>query len=54
VQSFRDILNADTLLLGLAPPDAQAHAPNENFPLATYEAGITMSKALLRELARQG
>lgn len=52
VQAFRDILKTDTLLLGLAPPDAQAHAPNENFPLANFEAGISMSAALLRELAK--
>ncbi|GEP43824.1 hypothetical protein BGE01nite_31150 [Brevifollis gellanilyticus] len=51
VQAFKDVLNADTLLLGLALPDCQAHAPNENFPIANLEAGIRLNKALLRELA---
>jgi acetylornithine deacetylase/succinyl-diaminopimelate desuccinylase-like protein len=51
VQAFKDVLGADTLLLGLALPDCQAHAPNENFPIANLEAGIRLNKALLRELA---
>jgi acetylornithine deacetylase/succinyl-diaminopimelate desuccinylase-like protein len=52
VQTFRDILGADTLLLGLALPDAQIHAPNENFPVANFEAGIRLNQALLKELAK--
>ncbi len=51
VQAFRDILGADTLLLGLALPDAQVHAPNENFPVENFEAGIRLNQALLEELA---
>ncbi len=51
VQAFKDVLKADTLLLGLALPDCQAHAPNENFPVANLEAGIRLNQALLRELA---
>ncbi len=51
VQSFRDILGADTLLLGLALPDAQVHAPNENFPVENFESGIRLNQALLEELA---
>ena len=51
VQSFRDILGAETLLLGLALPDCQAHAPNENFPLENFEAGIRLNRHLLEELA---
>ncbi len=50
VQSFKDILDADTLLLGLALPDCRAHAPNENFSLANYEAGIQLNQKLLEEL----
>lgn len=50
VQAFKDVLSADTLLLGLALPDCQAHAPNENFPIANLEAGIRLNQALLREL----
>jgi acetylornithine deacetylase/succinyl-diaminopimelate desuccinylase-like protein len=39
-------------LLGLALADAQVHAPNENFPVANFEAGIRMNRALLVELAK--
>jgi acetylornithine deacetylase/succinyl-diaminopimelate desuccinylase-like protein len=51
VQTFRDILGVDVLLLGLALPDANAHAPNENFPVENFEAGIRLNRALLPELA---
>jgi acetylornithine deacetylase/succinyl-diaminopimelate desuccinylase-like protein len=51
VQTFRDILGADSLLLGLALADACIHAPNENFPVANFEAGIRLNQALLAELA---
>jgi acetylornithine deacetylase/succinyl-diaminopimelate desuccinylase-like protein len=51
VQAFKDVLKADTLLLGLALPDCQAHAPNENFPIANFEAGVRLNQALLAELA---
>ncbi|GAA5483527.1 succinyl-diaminopimelate desuccinylase [Haloferula sargassicola] len=51
VQSFREILGADTLLLGLALADAQIHSPDENFPVENFEAGIRMNQALLEELA---
>jgi acetylornithine deacetylase/succinyl-diaminopimelate desuccinylase-like protein len=52
VQAFREILDADTLLLGLALSDAQIHAPNENFPVENFEAGIRLNQALLVELAK--
>ncbi|MEX1116554.1 MAG: dipeptidase [Akkermansiaceae bacterium] len=51
VQTFRDILGVDTLLLGLALSDAAMHAPNENFPVENFEAGIRLNQALLKELA---
>jgi acetylornithine deacetylase/succinyl-diaminopimelate desuccinylase-like protein len=51
VQAFRDILGVDTLLLGLALADAQIHSPDENFPIANFEAGIRLNQALLTELA---
>ncbi len=50
VQAFKEVLGADTLLLGLALPDCQAHAPNENFPIANFEAGIRLNQILLEEL----
>ena len=54
VQTFQDILGVDTLLLGLALSDAQIHAPNENFPVENFEAGIRLNQALLKELGKQG
>ena len=52
VNTFRQILGVETLLLGLALPDCRAHAPDENFPVENFEAGIRLNKALLDELAR--
>ena len=51
INTFKRVLGADTLLLGLALPDCGAHGPNENFPLANFEAGIRLNQALLEELA---
>jgi acetylornithine deacetylase/succinyl-diaminopimelate desuccinylase-like protein len=51
VQAFKDVLGVDTLLLGLALPDCQAHAPNENFPIENFEAGVRLNQALLAQLA---
>lgn len=51
VQTFRELLGCETLLLGLAAPDCRAHAPDENFPLENFEAGIRLHQILLRELA---
>ncbi len=51
VSQFREILEIETLLMGLALPDCRAHSPNENFPLENFEAGIRLNKATLQELA---
>ena len=51
VQAFKDVLGADTLLLGLALPDSQMHAPNENYPIENFAAGVRLNQALLAELA---
>lgn len=51
VQSFKDILGVDTLLLGLALPDCRAHSPNETFPVENFERGILMNRLLMEELA---
>ncbi len=50
-QSFKDVLNLDTLLLGLALPDAKVHSPNENFPVENFEGGIRLNQRLLQEIA---
>lgn len=52
VNTFKRILGADTLLLGLALPDCRAHAPNENFPVENFFAGVRLNQALLEELAK--
>ncbi len=51
VNTFKKILSVESLLLGLALPDCRAHAPNENFPLENFHAGIRLNRALLEELA---
>ncbi len=51
IQSIKDILDVDTLLLGLALPDCQIHAPNESFTVTNFEAGIRLNRALLEELS---
>jgi acetylornithine deacetylase/succinyl-diaminopimelate desuccinylase-like protein len=50
VADFREILGAETLLMGLGLPDCRMHSPNENFPIANLEAGIRLNQAILREL----
>ena len=52
VTEFKRILGADTLLLGLALPDDNAHSPNEKFSLDNYAAGMRMGAALWPELSR--
>ena len=51
VNTFKCVLGAETMLLGLALPDCRAHAPNENFPLENFFAGARLNRALLEELA---
>jgi acetylornithine deacetylase/succinyl-diaminopimelate desuccinylase-like protein len=52
VTEFQKILHADSLLLGLALPDDNAHSPNEKFSLDCYEKGMRMGALLWPELAR--
>ena len=52
VQTFKDVLGVETLLLGLALPDCKVHSPNENFPLENFHAGARLNRNLLRELAK--
>lgn len=54
VQTFKEVLGADTLLLGLALPDCQIHSPNENFHLQNFWDGIRLNRALLQALASAG
>ena len=52
VNHFKKILRADSLLLGLALPDDNAHSPNEKFDLGCFAKGQLMSAYLWRELSR--
>ena len=52
VTEFKRTLGADTLLLGLALPDANAHSPNESFHLDCFAKGTRMAALLWQELGR--
>jgi acetylornithine deacetylase/succinyl-diaminopimelate desuccinylase-like protein len=52
VNQFKKILGADTLLLGLALPDDNAHSPNEKFDLNIFAQGQRLSALLWQELAK--
>src|ERR1051325_619453 len=51
VNDFKRVLGADTLLLGLALPDDNAHSPNEKFDLDNFASGMRMAAHLWQELA---
>lgn len=51
IQSMKEILGVDTLMLGLALPDCQIHSPNENFTVENFEAGIRLNQVLLQKIA---
>jgi acetylornithine deacetylase/succinyl-diaminopimelate desuccinylase-like protein len=52
VNQFKKILKADTLLVGLALPDDNAHSPNEKFDLDVFAKGQRMGVYLWRELSK--
>ncbi len=54
VNVFKKILGADSLMLGLALPDDNAHSPNEKFNLDCFFKGQLMSAYLWEELAGSG
>jgi len=51
IAAFQQHLKADSLMLGLALPDDNAHSPNEKFSLDAYMAGMKMSALLWPELS---
>ncbi len=51
VQDMKEILGADSLMLGLCLPDSKIHAPNENLPVENFVKGIEMAKILFEELS---
>ena len=52
VNEFKRYLKADSLMVGLALPDDNAHSPNEKFDLDCFAKGQLMSAHLWQELAR--
>ncbi len=52
VTDFKKILKADTLLVGLALPDDNAHSPNEKFDLDAFAKGMLLSAHLWQELPK--
>ncbi|MGE0534907.1 MAG: dipeptidase [Pirellulales bacterium] len=52
VNSFKDLLGVDTLLLGWGQNDDNTHSPNEKFSIADFHRGIRTSAWLWDELSR--
>lgn len=52
VKTFKDILQADTLLLGWGQNTDNLHSPNEHFTLADFHKGIRASARLMGELGK--
>lgn len=50
VNTFRELLGVDSLLLGWALPDDNEHSPNEKFNLTVFNQAIKTSAILLGEL----
>ena len=53
VKTFKDILGADTLLLGWGQNTDNLHSPNEHFTLADFHHGIHASARLMWELGER-
>jgi acetylornithine deacetylase/succinyl-diaminopimelate desuccinylase-like protein len=51
VTDFKQVLKADTLLLGLGLPDDNPHSPNEKMSLTAFRKGMHMSALLWEKLA---
>ncbi len=52
IQTMKEVLGTDSLMLGLALPDCQIHSPNENFTVENFEAGIRLNRVLLEKLGQ--
>ena len=49
---FREVLGADSLMLGFCVPDCNAHGPNEFFDIADFHRGTLAAAHFLQCLAR--
>jgi acetylornithine deacetylase/succinyl-diaminopimelate desuccinylase-like protein len=54
VANFKSILGVNTLLLGFALADCNAHSPNETFPVDHLDLGARLNRFLLEEIAKSG
>lgn len=52
VNSFREMLGVDTLLLGWGQDDDNPHSPNEKFSLDDFQRGIRSSAKLWEEIGK--
>lgn len=52
VNSFQELLDAPTVLLGFGLPDENAHSPDENLDLDNFQKGIISSSIFYDELAK--
>lgn len=52
VNTFRDKLRVDTLLLGWGQDDDNAHSPNEKFSMADFQRGMKASAHLWEQLSK--
>jgi acetylornithine deacetylase/succinyl-diaminopimelate desuccinylase-like protein len=52
VNSFKEILDADTVLLGFGLPDENAHSPNEHLDLDNFHKGILSITHYFKELSK--
>jgi len=52
VAMLKEILGADSQLLGLANPDSRIHSPDENMLIDNFLGGIRMNRILLEELGK--
>ena len=48
---FKQVLGADSLLMGFCMPTCNAHGPNEFFHVHDFEAGIRTAAHFLAEIA---
>jgi len=51
VVTFKEILGADTVLLGFGLPDENAHSPDEHLNLENFQKGIITTSIFYNELA---
>ncbi len=49
---FKEVLGADSLMIGLCHPDCNAHGPNEFFTLADFHSGTQAAAYFVHELAQ--